>query len=106
MGNQVYLEEELGMDGKDKPERNETKTKFLNKAQCLILKSEFKGGNPSPTLPGSWLEDSTLGGLGDCGKTRSDLALSRLGEEHIVCHSMSLSIPFCPHFFACECSLQ
>ena len=57
MGNQVYLEEELGMDGKDKPERNETKTKFLNKAQCLILKSEFKGGNPSPTLPGSCQEN-------------------------------------------------
>ena len=48
MGNQVYLEEELGMDGKDKPERNETKTKFLIKAQCLILKSEFKEREPIP----------------------------------------------------------
>jgi hypothetical protein len=43
-----YLEGELGMDRKDRQERNETKTKFLIKAQCLILKSEFKGGNPSP----------------------------------------------------------
>jgi hypothetical protein len=27
-------------------------------------------------------EDSTLGGLGDCGKTKSDLAHSRPGEGH------------------------
>ena len=53
----MYLEGELGMDGKDKGERNETKTKFLIKAQCLILKSEFKGGNPSPTLLGSCQEN-------------------------------------------------
>ena len=29
-------------------EKNETKTKFLIKAQCLILKSEFKEGKPIP----------------------------------------------------------
>jgi hypothetical protein len=40
------------MDG----ERNGTKTNFLIKAQCLILKSEFKGENPAPTLPGSHQE--------------------------------------------------
>jgi hypothetical protein len=43
------------MDGKDGQERNETKTKFLIKAQCLILKSEFKKGKP--TLPGSSQEN-------------------------------------------------
>jgi hypothetical protein len=43
------------MNGKDGQERNETKTEFLIKAQCLVLKSEFKEGrgNPSPTFPGS-----------------------------------------------------
>ena len=41
------------MDGKDRRETNQTKIKFLIKAICLILKSEFKGGNPSPTLPES-----------------------------------------------------
>ena len=49
----MYLEGELGMDGKDRRETNQTKIKFLIKAQCLILKSEFKGGNLFPTLPGS-----------------------------------------------------
>jgi hypothetical protein len=34
------------MDGKDGQERDETKTEFLINAQCLILKSEFKGGKP------------------------------------------------------------
>jgi hypothetical protein len=36
------------MDGKDGRERNETKTKFLIKAQCLILKSDFIEGKPIP----------------------------------------------------------
>ena len=39
----MYLEGELGMDGKDRRETNQTKIKFLIKAICLILKSEFKG---------------------------------------------------------------
>lgn len=38
-------------------EKNETQTKFLIKAQCLILKSEFEGRSPSPTLPGSGQEN-------------------------------------------------
>jgi hypothetical protein len=34
-------------------EKNETKTKFLIKAQCLLFEFELKkGGNPSPTMPG------------------------------------------------------
>ena len=45
------------MDGKDGQKRNETKTEFLIKAQCLILKSEFEGRSPSPTLPGSGQEN-------------------------------------------------
>jgi hypothetical protein len=31
--------------------------KLLIKAQCLILKSEFEGRSPSPTLPGSGQEN-------------------------------------------------
>lgn len=35
-------------------EKNETKTKFLIKAQCFLYESEFKkGGSPSPTTPES-----------------------------------------------------
>ena len=42
------------MDGKDGQERNETKTKFLMKVQCLHFESEPKAaGDPSPTMPGS-----------------------------------------------------
>ena len=44
-------ERKAGMDGMDRQEKKETKTKFLIKAQCLILKSEFKeGGGPIPHL--------------------------------------------------------
>jgi hypothetical protein len=46
MDNGVYLEGKLGMDGKDGRERNETKTTFLIKIQCLILKSKFKETHP------------------------------------------------------------
>lgn len=46
-----YLKGELGMDGKDGQKRNETKTEFLIKAQCLILKSEFKGMRWGGTHP-------------------------------------------------------
>jgi hypothetical protein len=40
-------ERKAGMDGMDRQEKKETKTKFLIKAQCVILKSEFKS-DPSP----------------------------------------------------------
>jgi hypothetical protein len=36
------------MDGQDERERNETKIELVIKAQCLILKSEFKDGKPIP----------------------------------------------------------
>jgi hypothetical protein len=61
------------MGRKDRRERNEAKTKFLIQAQCLILKSEFKGGDdPSPALPGSPQENKQQWLLaGSCGHGRT-----------------------------------
>jgi hypothetical protein len=38
----------LEIDGKDSGRNNEPRLSSLIKAQCLILKSEFKGGKPIP----------------------------------------------------------
>jgi hypothetical protein len=43
-----FLKGKLGMDGKDSKRNNEPRLSSLIKVQCLIIKSEFKGGKPIP----------------------------------------------------------
>jgi hypothetical protein len=52
------------MDGKGGKRNNKPRQSSLIKAQSLILRSEFKGGNPSPILPGSRQEDKLSSSAG------------------------------------------